>query len=1010
VNRERLLTIYSLGVGGIGWIWLLLTPQPPLLPIALLLFGTLALAVDTLSFRIPPADAHSLGGLVIITAALALGPAPGALIGAVEGLISGALLPFVYRRPPSFYLLVARPILRGGTRAAGVLLGATLASWATATPLDALPTAQPLALLAGLIIGSVLTIQLARVGREVLQGGRSGVVTWWRSTWRLVVSMEIAPLPFALLGAAIYTQLGPGYFFLTGLALIATAAAVRQATLNLATQRRSVRELALLNEVSRAIIRSELHVDALCDVIYREASKVVDTSSFHLGLFEGDTYTLVVRVQDRVRMPRLSVDLAANDGLIGWIRQTGRALLVEDFTQEMDRLPARPRYQSERPPRSGIYVPLIAGETVIGSISVQSYSPAAFTANDLRLLSLIADQAAVAFARARAFHEARLRAVQLQAIHEVSERITAILTLEELLPSVVHLIRERFQYHPVHIFTVDPNDDRIHFRATTAQGEQLARLRSLPLRVGQGVVGSAVATRAPVLVGDVSTDERYVRDSHSTRSELAVPLRIGEEVIGVLDVQSDMPNDFDTDDLFVMRTLADQIAIAIESANSYSAQQEEAWTLNALLQVAENVGRATTLSDLLATVVRLPPLLLGCKRCYCLLYERDDDSFSLQAAYGLGPEQRAALLGLTLRPAEAPLLAALHMHNAPGARPIELRAAPAHAHLWPQLIPVVGSGTLVIAPILARTSLLAALVLDYDDPQFTLNARQVNLCSGAAAQVAGALESVLLAVEADEAARLEQELRVAREIQTALLPAHLPSIAGWQVDAAWNSARLVGGDFYDFWMLHQQLRGAGGDAAQDTPVLGVVIADVSDKGVPAAMFMAMSRSLVRAAALDGSAPALAMERANRWISRDSESGMFVTLFYALLNTNSGELRYTSAGHNPPLHFHAATGALDELRTPGMALGVLEEIRLKEASTTLAPGDMLVCYTDGVTETINEALEAFEVEGLREVILRHAHESAAAMVQAILGAVSRHSEGQPAFDDVTLVVIKREPEE
>jgi serine phosphatase RsbU (regulator of sigma subunit)/putative methionine-R-sulfoxide reductase with GAF domain len=1006
VNRERLLTIYSLLVGGIGWIWLLFLPQPAVAPLALLLFGTLALAVDTLSFRVPPADAHSLGGLVIVTAALALGPTTAALIGAVEGLISGALLPFVYRRPPSFYLLVARPILRGGTRAAGVLLGAHLAALVTATPVDDLAATQPVALLAGIIVASMLTIQVARVGREALQGGRSGVATWWRSTWRLVLSVELAPLPFALLGAAIYKELALGYFALTGMALIATAAAVRRATLNLASQRRSVRELALLNEVSRAIIRSELNVDALCDVIYREASKVVDTSSFHLGLFDGDTYTLAVRVQDRVRMPRLSVNLAANDGLIGWIRQTGRALLVEDFTQEMDRLPARPRYQSERPPRSGIYVPLIAGETVIGSISVQSYSPAAFTASDLRMLSLIADQAAVAIARAYAFNDARQRAVQLQAIHEVSERITAILNLEELLPSVVTLIRERFQYHPVHIFTVDPNDDQIHFRATTATGDQLTRLRRLPLRVGQGVVGSAVATRAPVLVGDVTTDERYVRDSLTTRSELAVPLRIGEQVIGVLDVQSDAPHDFNADDLFVMRTLADQIAIAIDSANSYTAQQEEAWTLNALLQVAENIGRATTLPELLATVVRLPPLLLGCARCYCLLYERDDASFTLQAAYGIGPERRAALIGQVFHPADAPLLAALHVEPTPSLRPIELRDASAHAHLWPQLIPVVGSGSLVIVPILARTSLLAALVLDYDEPQIRLNARQANLFGGAAAQVAGALESALLAVEAEEAARLEQELRVAREIQTALLPSKLPRLSGWQIDAIWDSARLVGGDFYDFWMLRRQGQAAGG-AANDAPVLGVVIADVSDKGVPAAMFMAMSRSLVRAAALDGSAPAPAMERANRWISRDSESGMFVTLFYALLDTTSGELRYTSAGHNPPLHYHAATGAMDELRTPGIALGVIDEVHLHEASTVLEPGDVLVCYTDGVTETVNEALEAFEVDGLRAVIARHAHESATMIVQAILGAISRHSEGQPPFDDVTLVVIKRE---
>jgi serine phosphatase RsbU (regulator of sigma subunit)/putative methionine-R-sulfoxide reductase with GAF domain len=1008
VSRERLLIVYSLILGGIGWTWLLLTPQPPLMWLSLLLFAVLALAVDTLSFRIPPADAHSMGGLVIITAALALGPAPAALIAAVEGLISGILLPFVYRRPRSFYLLVARPILRGGARAAGVLLGASIATLLTQTPMSALPAEQPLPLLAALIFASIITIQLPRAGREALQGGKSGFITWWRSTWQLIVNVELAPLPLALLGAAIYHELGLGYFALTGIALIATAAAVRRATLNLASQRRSVRELALLNEVSRAIIRTELNVLSLCDVIYREASKVVDTSSFHLGLFEGDTYTLVVRVQDRVRMPPLSVDLAANDGLIGWIRQTGRALLVEDFAREMQHLPARPRYQSERPPRSGIYVPLIAGEHVIGSISVQSYSPGAFTANDLRMLSLIADQSAVAIARAHAFNEARNRAVQLQAIHEVSERITAILNLEELLPSVVHLIRDRFGYHPVHIFTVEPPTDQIQFRATTASGEQLARLRSLPLRVGQGVVGSAVATAAPVLVGDVSSDPRYVRDSLTTRSELAVPLRIGEQVIGVLDVQSDVPHDFDAADLFVMRTLADQIAIAIDSANSYRAQQEEAWTLNALLQVSENIGRATTLADLLATVVRLPPLLLGCQRCYCLIYDREAELFVFEAAYGIGSERRALLIGQRLRPSDAPLLAALHMSDAAHSRPIELHDAAAHAHLWPQLIPVTQSGSLVVVPILARTSLLAAMVLDYNDPHHQLNARQVNLFSGVAAQVASALESVLLAVEADEAARLEQELQVAREIQTTLLPSRLPQLAGWQVHAIWNSARLVGGDFYDFWMLRQHVRAAGSVQSQgNTPVLGFVIADVSDKGVPAAMFMAMSRSLVRAAALDGSPPATAIERANRWISRDSESGMFVTLFYGLLDTISGELRYTSAGHNPPLLYRAATGMLEELRTPGIALGVLDEIHLHEAITHMHNGDLLVCYTDGVTETVNNALEAFEVERLRSVIAQHADASAEAVVEAILSAVNGHSAGRPPFDDVTLLVIKRD---
>jgi hypothetical protein len=140
--------------------------------------------------------------------------------------------------------------------------------------------------LAVIVICYALVIQLNRVLREYFQGGRTGVITWFRASWRPALSAEIAPLPLAILGAAIYTTLGTIYFVIGAAGLLAASLAVRRSALNVQRQRRSVRELAQLNEVSRAIIRAELSVEALCELIYREASKVVDTSSFHLGLFE----------------------------------------------------------------------------------------------------------------------------------------------------------------------------------------------------------------------------------------------------------------------------------------------------------------------------------------------------------------------------------------------------------------------------------------------------------------------------------------------------------------------------------------------------------------------------------------------------------------------------------------------------------------------------------------------------------------------------------------------------
>ncbi|MBC8160053.1 MAG: SpoIIE family protein phosphatase [Roseiflexaceae bacterium] len=1019
MRREFWLSVYCVLVGALGLLLLLLFPLTIDLP-TLLLFTTLALLVEGVGFRVPPADPHSLVGVVLLTAALALGPANGALVAACSGLIFGVIAPLIYGRKLSPYLLLARPMLRAGVRALGLLAGAGLAY-----VLGGPDASQGLLFLA-LLLCFPLTIQLNRVTREFLQGGRTGVITWWRSSWRAALGAELLPLPVAWLGAAIYSQLGLVYFLLAAVALFAASLSVRRAANKVQRQRRSVEELALLNQVSRAIIRADMDVTALCELIYREASKLVDTSSFHLGLFtpESDQYRLVVRVQDRVRLPTIEMDLPMGDGLVGWMRETGQSLLVEDFTREMERLPARPRYQSDRPPRAGIYVPLSVGEQVIGTISIQSFRANAFDVDDLRMLSLIADQAAVAIAKARAFDQASRRARQLQAIRIVSEQITAILDIDLLLPSVVGLIRERFGYHPVHIFTAEP-DSRLSFRATTADTAAAGQERLRNLFPGDGIVGTAFQSGQPLLVNDVAADPRYISDDPNTCAELAVPLRFGNQQIGVLDVQSDRTDAFSDDDLFIMQTLAGQIAVAIESARAFGAQREEAWTLNALLQVAENLARASTLDDLLPAIVRLPPLLLGCERCYCWEWDVEQRRFVPLAAYGLNTERRAIFMARPLDDTGAPLLAEARNASAPlFARDFQ------HT---PGRLPVVagfGGGALVALPLTARNLPLGVIVADYDAPGVELRPRTRALYAGIANQIAAALETALLAQDAAQAAHLEEELRVARDIQTALLPAHAPRIPGWDIAADWRSARLVGGDFYDFWKLpgisdqgpgiRDQGSGArdmeSDDAAHSAPdprpqtpdsrSLGFIIADVSDKGVAAAMFMGLSRSLVRAAALDGSSPSSALTRANRWIARDSDSAMFVTIFYAILDTESGMLRYTVAGHNPPLLIRA-NGSLEELKTPGIALGVLDEITLNESETALHPGDTLVCYTDGVTEAINRVEEEFGVARLVAAVSAHRTESAGAMLRAIDVALHNFTEGHPPFDDITLVIVKRE---
>ena len=200
MKRAHWLNIYCIAVGLIGWAVLGLALPAGLPSALLLLFVALALLVESVGFRIPPSDPHSLVGIVLVSAALALGAPLGALVAAVSGLLFGLLLPLLYSRPRSFYLLVARPMLRSGVRALALLLGGALA--------DAL-VPDPNAIgrrMFCFALCFVLVVQGSRALRELLQGGRSGVVTWFRAAWRPALSAEVAPLPIAALGAAIYLR------------------------------------------------------------------------------------------------------------------------------------------------------------------------------------------------------------------------------------------------------------------------------------------------------------------------------------------------------------------------------------------------------------------------------------------------------------------------------------------------------------------------------------------------------------------------------------------------------------------------------------------------------------------------------------------------------------------------------------------------------------------------------------------------------------------------------------
>ena len=243
-----------------------------------------------------------------------------------------------------------------------------------------------------------------------------------------------------------------------------------------------------------------------------------------------------------------------------------------------------------------------------------------------------------------------------------------------------------------------------------------------------------------------------------------------------------------------------------------------------------------------------------------------------------------------------------------------------------------------------------------------------------------------------ELERKKQELKIARDIQKSFLPEATPQIEGIELSASSFSAREVGGDFYDFIPI-----------ANDK--WGLLIADVSGKGIPAALFMALSRTIIRASTKGNPTVADSIEQANKLIFENSKSGAFVTLFYGIIDSKKKSFRYVNAGHNPPILLKKASNDIVLLKAKGIALGALEDIKLQETEIKLTLGDEVVLYTDGVTEAIDEKKEQFSQERLIRVIKNNRTLSVLDLMKKISNEIDLFVKNQPQFDDITLMIFK-----
>lgn len=243
-----------------------------------------------------------------------------------------------------------------------------------------------------------------------------------------------------------------------------------------------------------------------------------------------------------------------------------------------------------------------------------------------------------------------------------------------------------------------------------------------------------------------------------------------------------------------------------------------------------------------------------------------------------------------------------------------------------------------------------------------------------------------------EQERLERELEIAAEVQRSILPAEFPSLAGFEFAAYARPAREVGGDYYDLFPL-------------DDDHFGLVMADVSGKSIHAALYMAVTRALFLAEATRYQSPRDAAFRIHDLLMTSSDSDLFVTVFYGIVNRRTYEMRYVRGGHDLPIHFQSQNGQLSLLQAKGRFLGSLEGLVLEEARLHFAPGDALVCYSDGLTDAVAPDGDYYGLERLKAAVAKAGYKSARGLAEAVVADVDAFRAGTPQPDDLTLLVMR-----
>lgn len=576
-----------------------------------------------------------------------------------------------------------------------------------------------------------------------------------------------------------------------------------------------------------------------------------------------------------------------------------------------------------------------------------------------------------------------LAARELAALIEILRDLNAAFDPTERLPQVVQRAARAISAEAGSLFLLEGDPPLLVARVLhqPATGEVKGLSAPLVIAPGEGTAGWVALQSRSLNLPDATADERFKPYDHpgagAIRSLLSVPLKADGRVLGVIDLVN-RPGGFDIDAESFLAAVADELAIALRNHTLVRSLEKEKLALEVMREVSHTLLSTLEVAEVLKRIVVGLGRLIAFDAVGIFLVREDGSiEHAIERGYEtdrlgqLRQKVGEGLIGWSISTADPAIVPDVRVDG----RYIAARDA---------------TQSEMVAPLISRGKVIGAFNLE-SDRLAAYTRDDLKRLSAFADSAAVALEVARLHEESVRSRRLEEDLAIARQIQLSFLPQARPKHKGIDLAGLNVPSLEVGGDFYDFI-----------DVVPGQ--IGVAIADVAGKGVSAGLIMASFRASLRAEVRNNYSISTVLAKVNRLLVESAEPSRFVTALYGVLDTNTRRFTYSCAGHYPGILVHE-DGAIEELSDGGTVLGSFPTARYEEAFTVFSPGDMLVLYTDGVTEAMNAEGEEFGVPRLVDLAVTARGRSAAKIVVAIERAVRNFSKRKVPGDDLTLVVLK-----